>query len=286
MNAVDAAVLGTIQALTEFLPVSSSGHLRLGSAFLGLEEGHDLLFDIVLHLGTLLAVVGVYRKRIGFLLADVFRHLGDLRYGVLGWLERSEGTRYAMLVVLATLPTGVIGVLMKSVISGDSIGVRAVGGLLLVNAVLLAVSKRFPGAEAPSDPKGIDAQRPYSVGGIGPREALLIGIMQGLAVLPGISRSGATIVTALALGAWRMKAAEFSFLLSIPAILGATLVEFDLDAIAAASGGVQVYLLGAVVSAAVGVLALLGLLRLLRSAQFHHFAWYCALVGLAALLFG
>lgn len=286
MNALDAVLLGTIQGLTEFLPVSSSGHLRLGTAFLGLQEGHDLLFDIVLHLGTLLAVVAVYRQRIGFLLADVFRHLGDLRYGLLGWLKRSEGTRYAMLVVIATLPTGIIGVLLKDLISGDAFGVRAVGGLLLLNAALLALSKRYNGADAPADPKAIDAERPYAVGGIGPREALLIGIMQGLAVLPGISRSGTTIVTALALGAWRMKAAEFSFLLSIPAILGATLVEFDLDAIASASGGAQVYLIGAIISSAVGVIALLGLLRLLRSAQFHHFAWYCALVGLAALVFG
>ncbi len=281
MNLVDAGMLGAVQALTEFLPVSSSGHLRLGNAWLGVEGGHDLLFDIVLHLGTLLAVVGVYGKRIGFLLADLLRGLGGLRDGVMQWLSQSEGARYLLLVVLATVPTGVIGLLLKDVLDGDTVGVRVVGGLLLLNAVMLALSKRFSGGE-PS----LEEKSPLHVGGIGPREALLIGIAQGCAVLPGISRSGATIVTALALGAWRMKAAEFSFLLSIPAILGATVMEFDLDAFTTADGGAAPYLLGAVVSAGLGVAALLVLLRLLRSAQFHHFAWYCAVLGGAALVLG
>lgn len=281
MNLVDAGVLGAVQALTEFLPVSSSGHLRLGNAWLGVEGGHDLLFDIVLHLGTLLAVVAVYRRRIGFLLADLLRNLGKVTQGVRGWVGASEGARYALLVIIATLPTGVIGVLLKDVLDSDTVGVRVVGGLLLVNACILLLSKRFQ-----DDARTDEEKSPFHVGGIGPREALLIGIAQGCAVLPGISRSGSTIVTALALGAWRMKAAEFSFLLSIPAILGASLVEFDVDAILATDSGAAPYVLGAVISAGLGVLALLFLLRLLRSAQFHHFAWYCAVLGVAALLLG
>ncbi|MFT4704720.1 MAG: undecaprenyl-diphosphatase [Bradymonadia bacterium] len=280
MNLLDAGLMGAVQALTEFLPVSSSGHLRLASAWLGVEGGHDLLFDIVLHLGTLCAVVWVYRARLFALLQDLFAGLSGMREGVPAWLRASEGARFAFLVVLATVPTGVIGILLKDLISGDTLGIRVVGGLLCVNAALLALSIKFPGGE-----EGAEAG-PYSIGGIGPREAVLIGVIQGLAVFPGISRSGATITMALALGAYRMKAAEFSFFLSIPAIIGASLVEFDSAALAQLSGDLTPYIAGAVVSATVGVAALLGLLRLLRAAKFHHFAWYCLALGIAALLFG
>lgn len=279
MNLVDAALLGTVQALTEFLPVSSSGHLRLGAAWLDIEGGHDLLFDIVLHLGTLAAVLGIYGARIATLVRDLGAKLGALRQGPRAWLEASEGARMLLLTLVATLPTGVIGLLLSDPLEGDAVGPRMVGALLVLNGGVLWYSKRFHDeGEAPD--------RPLSIGGIGPREALLIGIAQGVAVLPGISRAGMTIVTALALGAKRMKAAEFSFLLSIPAILGASVLAFDLDAVRASASGADAYVVGALVSAGVGVAALLGLLRLLRAAQFHRFAVYCWLLGALAIAVG
>lgn len=275
---VESGVLGLVQALTEFLPVSSSGHLRLGHAWLGYEGSHDLLFDIVLHLGTLVAVVLVYRARVGALLASVFRGLPALAGGWKKALIEHEGLRYLALLVLATLPTGVLGILLKDVVDSDGFGVPQVGGLLLLNGCILAVSRKFPGTE---DGR---SEHPLAVGGIGPREALLIGIAQGLAVLPGISRSGSTIVTALVLGANRMKAAEFSFFLSIPAILGAVVLEFDAEAIASGSGGAAPYVVGALVSAGAGVIALLLLLGVVRAAKLHAFAVYCWALGVAAIV--
>ena len=276
---VEAAILGTVQALTEFLPVSSSGHLRLGAAWLNVDGGHDLLFDIVLHLGTLGAVLGIYRARIVSLVADLASNLGAMRQGLRGWLEASEGARMLALTVIATLPTGLIGVALSDPLEGDAVGPRVVGALLVLNGAVLWYSKRFgEDREVP--------ERPLSIGGIGPREAFLIGIAQGVAVLPGISRAGMTIVCALALGARRLKAAEFSFLLSIPAILGASVLSFDVAAIRASDAAAATYALGALVSALVGVAALLFLLRLLRDAHFHRFALYCWLLGAAAIAIG
>jgi undecaprenyl-diphosphatase len=275
---LDSALLGLIQALTEFLPVSSSGHLRLGHAWFGFEAPDDLLFDIVLHLGTLVAVLLVYHRRVLTLLAGVARGLVAAKDGLRGALEAHEGLRYLALLVLATIPTGVLGILLKGVVDSDAFGVRQVGVMLLINGCILFASRQFTGSDED------DEAHLLSVGGIGPREALIIGIAQGLAVMPGISRSGSTIVTALVLGANRMKAAEFSFFLSIPAILGAVVLEFDPAAISAGPGGATPYLVGAAVSASAGVLALVALLGVVRAAKLHHFAFYSWVLGATAVL--
>ena len=274
---LESAFLGLIQALTEFLPVSSSGHLRLGHAWLGFEAPDDLLFDIVLHLGTLVAVLLVYRNRVGDLLAGVARGLAATKDGIREALQAHEGLRYLALLILATLPTGVLGILLKDVVGSDAFGVTHVGVMLLINGCILFASRRFSGSDEDAE------AHPLSVGGIGPREALIIGVAQGLAVMPGISRSGSTIVTALALGANRMKAAEFSFFLSIPAILGAVVLEFDAAALTTGPGGTTPYLVGALVSAGAGVLALRALLGVVRAAKLHHFAFYCWALGTVAV---
>lgn len=271
MDVLDALWLGLVQALTEFLPVSSSGHLRLAQALLDAEAPHDLLFDVLLHVGTLVAVIGVYRKDIWLLVRDALEALRTRQ------LQESEGVRTLLLLVIATVPTGLMGVLLKDWMTSPAIGTRAVGGLLLANGVVLIVSGRVK--------EQTPAQRPWSVAGIGPLQALVIGVAQGVAILPGISRSGMTIVTALLLGAERMHAARFSFLLSIPAILGALVLGLDdLLASEGAQASPAIYGVGAAVSAVVGALALTLLLKLLRAARFHHFAWYCWALGLTALL--
>ena len=279
-----AALLGLIQALTEFLPVSSSGHLRIANAMLGFEADHDLLFDIVLHVGTLLAVVLVYHQRILFLLGGVARGLAGVAKNGLSAVREHEGLRYLVLIIIATIPTGIMGVLLSDVMDSEFFSTPVVGGLLLLNGVILRVSKRFSDASEgrSENGDGSSGTGAWSIGGIGPREALLIGIAQGIAVCPGISRSGSTIVCALALGAPRMKAAEFSFFLSIPAILGAVVLMLDFDAISA-SGHAGVYLVGAAVSAGVGVLALRLLLGVVRAAQLHRFAWYCWALDVVAI---
>ena len=275
---LDAVILGLIQALTEFLPVSSSGHLKLGHAWLGYDAPDDLLFDVLLHVGTLVAVFFVYRKRIGSLIAGVARGVAALPGGPRAALAAHEGLRYLVLIIIATLPTAVIGLALEDWVETGITSPRAVGGLLLVNGAILFASRWTKG-------EGAAATGPLAVGGLGPRQALLIGIVQGIAVLPGISRSGSTIVAALALGAARLEAAEFSFFLSIPAILGAVILKVDPELLAS-STELPAYLAGASVSAIGGVAALTLLLGVVRSARLHRFAFYCWLIGLVAVTVG
>jgi len=282
MDAQSAIVLAIVQAVTEFLPVSSSGHLRLTHAAFGASAEEHLLYDIVLHVGTLLAVVVVYRLALRSIVHDVFAGtralFGEARVGLRAALEAYEGLRVAALICIATLPTAIIGLLLSRVLRTDALGVEFVGGLLLLNGVMLYASRYVKGVDGGRD------RGPLSVAGIGWREALLVGVAQGIAVLPGISRSGATIVCALALGADRMRAAQFSFLLSIPAIIGAVILEFDAESLGASDGGWWIVVAGGLVAAIVGYFALRLLLNLLRRAKFYHFAWYCWLVGGGALL--
>jgi undecaprenyl-diphosphatase len=278
-STLHAALLGLIQALTEFLPVSSSGHLKLGHAWLGFEATNDLAFVLVLHAGTLVAVFIVYWKRILGLLRGVAAGVADLPSGVRNALERHEGLRYLLLIVVATIPTGIIGLLLEDWVETGITSPRLVGGLLMINGLMLFQSRRFTGDDQQD-------RGPLSVGGIGVREALIIGVMQGVAVLPGISRAGTTIVTALAVGAWRLRAAEFSFFLSIPAILGAIVLKLDPAELAASQGGLVDYGVGAAVAAVGGVFALKVLLGLLRDARLHSFAYYCWLIGLVAIIIG
>lgn len=268
----EAVALGIIQGLTEFLPVSSDGHLTLGSWLLGL-EGPRLAFNVLLHAGTLLAVLFVFWRD----LVGVVR--GGLRglWGLLArrrpagevWREDAE-FRLAIWVVLASLPTALIGLALKPYIDGLATPL-VTGGCLLLSGVALLLSKGRGemGDEASS---------------LGAGRSLLIGVAQGLAVLPGLSRSGSTIAGGLLLGMRREAAARFSFLLSIPAVLGALLLELKdvLEAPGSESAGPIV--VGALVSLGVGVLALRLLLWVTRGGRVYAFAYY--LLPLGAVVMG
>jgi undecaprenyl-diphosphatase len=278
MKLIDALWLGVVQGLTEFLPVSSDGHLSLAHHFLGSVSSEDLFFDLVLHLGTLIAVFVVFGRDVVHFTREGLA--GIARIGKDGWaaaLEGSEGLRLAILLVLASVPTAIIGLLLKEPVESHAFSAAGVAIMIMINGLTLWSSRFVP--PRPQRPDG-----PYYVAGIGPKQALLIGIAQGLAVLPGISRSGSTIVASLWLGAERQRAAQYSFLLSIPAILGAFVLQLDRESMALAMENPAPYALGALVSAVVGVLALRLVLRLLQSARFHHFAWYCWALGALALL--
>jgi undecaprenyl-diphosphatase len=279
MSLLDALWLGVVQGLTEFLPISSDGHLALAHAFLGASSDEDLFFDLVLHLGTLFAVVLVFgRDLLGFT-RDALGALAELpKRGLRATLEQSEGLRLGVLMVLALVPTAVIGLLLKRPIEEHAFSSAGVAALIVVNGVTLWLSRYAPRLP-PSGPGPLNAI------GLTPLRAVLVGIAQGLAVLPGISRSGSTIVALLLLGAQRERSAQFSFLLSIPAILGAFVLTFDRESLAAGFADPGPYLLGTMVSAIVGVGALRTVVGLLRAAQFHHFAWYCWGVGGLAFLY-
>ncbi len=255
-----AIVLGILQGLTEFLPVSSSGHLVLGQTLFGIEEPH-LLFDILLHVATLIVVIGFYRRDLRRLGVE---SLLGLRLWHRGrpWREVAQhfpGADFTLKIGIAMLPTAVIGLLFEDLFRNLFAQIGAVGiAFFLTGVMLMATRGKGAGKE--------EANGRISVG-----QALVVGILQGCAIVPGISRAGATIAAGIFLGISRVQAARFSFLLSIPTILGALLVEGSdpsawgrLD-----PWSVSLGFLAALVS---GYLALRWLLAEL--AFFHRFTYY------------
>lgn len=288
MTLLEAILLGAVQGATEFLPISSSGHLKLGQALMGIQEP-QLLFDIILHVGTLLSVMVFYRRDIAMVLGDGLEGLRRAtRQRSVSELVAPKGVRLALLVVLATLPTGVIGVLLESVIEPEGrpspITAPVVCGILLINGVILMTNAYFLRQERRRRAEEAPArQGTFTLWSITPAVALAIGVVQGIAVLPGLSRSGLTITLALALSVQRLHAARYSFLLSIPAILGALVLKFD-PTIFTASSSTLIFGVGALVAAGVGYGCLILLTHMLERARFHHFAWYCWIVGVTGLV--
>lgn len=262
-----AALLGAVQGATEFLPVSSSGHLALAQAFFGVDPqtgGHR--FSIVAHVGTLLAVIWMYRR-------DVL----ELAVVPLHPLTPSPARTTLVMMVVATLPLGLVllpGV-EDAILTVES-HPRLVGGCLLLTATILFVAFRRP-SEA-----GDEIDPPPPTAG----QAILVGLAQLLAVLPGVSRSGSTIAAGLGLNMSRAAAARFSFLISIPAILGATVLELTKLGEEAAAIDPLPYLVGFVVSFVVGLACLRLLLLLVQRGKIGGFVIYLVALGLAAVIWG
>lgn len=249
-----AAILGILQGLTEFLPVSSSGHLVMVQQVIDV-AGEDLIMDLVLHVATLLPALWFYR-------ADVQRVVTDAVAGEGPWLER-PGVRLAALVVVATIPTGLIGVLFEDLFESLFANPVAVGVAFAVTGGLLWSTR------------GRD-EGTHDIASVPWITALAIGVAQGLAITPGISRSGATIATALLLGVRRDVAVKLSFLMSVPAILGAVVLKLG-DAAAAPAGAIPptpVLAVGFVAAMFTGYAALAWLVRLVQVGRFAAFAWY------------
>ncbi|MCO4747610.1 MAG: undecaprenyl-diphosphate phosphatase [Proteobacteria bacterium] len=254
-----AAFLGFLQGLTEFLPVSSSGHLVLFQQFFEI-AGDEVLFDLVLHLGTLLPVIWFYRDS----LKDM---LGDVVGGEKPFLER-PGVRLALLIIVATIPTGLIGVLFKDIF--ETLFQRPsvlVLTFAITGGLLWSTRGRTQGV--------LDAST-LTYG-----QAALLGFAQGLAITPGISRSGTTIAVALMLGLTPMFAARFSFLMSIPAILGAVVLKLKDLGDAAPPDPAQLAV-GGIVAMISGYFALAFLVGLVKRDGLSHFSWYCWMAAIAA----
>jgi undecaprenyl-diphosphatase len=265
MQALKAVILGIVQGLTEFLPISSSGHLVLLQNLFGLTEP-ELLFDVVLHCGTLLAIVIVFRQEVLSLVYEFFRLPKSLwGHGTAGrsWRYRPH-FRMLVLIIVGSVPTAIIGLGFKDVFESLFGSTLAVGIALLVTGLVLFCT-RWVGARG----RGIDGFRA--------RDALVVGLAQGLAITPGISRSGFTISAGLFLGLDRELAARYSFLMSIPAILGALVLELR-EARAGAFGAIDLGL-GFFAALVAGVFALIVLMKLVEQGRLHWFAGYCWLVG-------
>ena len=261
-----SVALGALQGVTEFLPVSSSGHLVLLRGILRV-GAVPLLFDVLLHLATLAATVVVFRTRLRNLLraaVDLLRPPQRRRHG-------TTDRGLLLLLVLCTAVTSIIGLAFGSL--GLPRAPRFVSLMLLVTAALLLAARLARGTAPPR--AGWGARWPW---------ALLVGAVQGLAVIPGISRSGATIAAGMLAGADRETAADFSFLASVPAILGALVVSLPELAALDAAVDVPAMAAGMAVSFAAGWLALTVLLRIVRRGRLHLFAVYLIPVGLLGLI--
>ncbi|MFP4379707.1 MAG: undecaprenyl-diphosphate phosphatase [Candidatus Sumerlaeia bacterium] len=281
MTYLEAILLSLLQGATEFLPVSSSGHEVLAHGLLYGEQTHEdpLLFVLLVHLGTLLAILWVFRGLIGrFLIyagVEGWRQWGQSGFAA-AWLKNPTG-RMILAILLACIPTGLIGVLAKDRIEALFVEPELAGYALCVTALLLAATRLRKNPVTPQDEEAT-----YDISFI---HALIIGAIQGGALIPGISRSGSTIAVALILGMNRRLAGEFSFLIAIPAIFGAILLKFrDFDP-SRSSMSVGIGLVSMLVSAVSGYFFLRLLLRFVRGGQFSYFAIYCLVVGIWAIIY-
>jgi undecaprenyl-diphosphatase len=253
MSYFDAVILGLVQGLTEFLPVSSSGHLVMAQAFLGVPQP-GVFLEVVLHVATMLSVAVVYRRRLAQLAVGSVR--GD-----------RHALRYVGLLALATLPVALVGFFFRHPIQAAFDAPMITGSMLLVTGIILW-STRYVLAERRFDePRAI--------------HALAMGVLQVLALFPGISRSGSTIAAGLWTGLRGETAAEFSFLMSLIAIAGAALLmATDLEGIGTVDGPL---ILGFLAAMLAGILAIKSLVWLIRHQHFHYFAWYVWPVGILFL---
>tara|TARA_B000000475_G_scaffold118936_1_gene96192 strand:+ start:19866 stop:20630 length:765 start_codon:yes stop_codon:yes gene_type:complete len=253
MNIFEAIIIGLVQGLTEFLPISSSGHLVIIQKILKINSPGNLI-EVSAHLGTLLSIILIYKKEI---------------WGIITSLKSSESKKYIFMIVLATLPSVVFVLTSKSFIIRLFESVSSVAIALIFTGCILYMS-------------GI---KYYSNKKLSLAKGFLIGISQAFAIIPGISRSGMTISIALLLGVSSKEAAKFSFMLAVPAIFGATILTF-LDA---QFDQLKIMITPLVVTALVsfvsGLLALKFLIKILNAGKFYYFSFYCILIGLISLLF-
>lgn len=260
MSLLEAIILGIIQGLTEFLPVSSSGHLELAKALMGNEQlpEESLLFTVVVHFATAMSTVVVFRKDI----AEIFRGLFQFK--------NNDALQFSLKIIVSMLPAAFVGLVFNDEIEALFSGqVLLVGAMLTITALLLLFADRATRSE-----KSVS----YS-------NALVIGVAQAIAILPGISRSGATIATSVLLGIDRAKAARFSFLMVVPLIFGKIAKDLlDGGESLALNGQASVYLVGFVAAFFTGLFACNLMISLVKRSQLRYFAWYCFVAGGLAIV--
>lgn len=259
METVDAIILGIVQGLTEFLPVSSSGHLQLAKALLGVHIEENVTFDVMLHAATVLSTVTVMWRELWRLLAGLFSR------------RFNEEQAYVLKILLSMVPAGVVGVLFADRIEALFSSLPFVGAMLLVTAALLAFAYYA---------------KPRRWQTISYRDALLIGVAQAAATMPGLSRSGSTIATGLLLGDGKEQVAQFSFIMVIPVILGKMLLDLASGEFAALSVGAVPLAAGFVAAFVSGTAACKFMIEAVKRGKLIWFALYCAVAGTIALILG
>lgn len=262
MDWLQALVLGLLQGLTEYLPVSSSGHLTIGSYLFGLNGEDNLAFTVVVHVATVLSTLVVLWKEIDWILKGLFK------------FKMNDETKYFINILISMIPVGIVGVFFKDQVEEVfGSGLLIVGCMLLVTAVLLVFSYYA---------------RPRQRENISPLHAFIIGLAQAVAVLPGLSRSGSTIATGLLLGNKKEKLAQFSFLMVIPPILGEALLDVvkGLNG-EEAFGGIDALplIVGFVAAFVSGCVACKWMINIVKKGKLVWFGVYCAIAGAATIVF-
>jgi len=259
MDIWDAVILGIVQGFTEFLPVSSSGHLELGKAILGDTSvpEESLLFTVVLHFATALSTLVVFRKDVWEILSGLLK------------FKWNEETKYSFKIIISMIPATFIGLFFEEELEAFFGGnIAFVGAMLIVTAILLWLADR-------SKHTGKKVTK---------SNALVIGIAQAIAMLPGISRSGATISTSVLLGNDKSKAARFSFLMVVPLILGKIAKDIFSGELSAESTNFGLLSVGFIAAFICGLIACTWMIKLVRNSKLSYFAIYCVLVGLTAII--
>lgn len=268
MEWFEAIILGLVQGLTEFLPVSSSGHLVIGREILGVEESGDLVFEVAVHAATVLSTIVVFRHQIWSLLKGLFR----FRY--------NDETDYILKICVSMIPVFIIGVFFKSFVEGLFASLFVVGVALLMTALLLFLSDRA------SNPCREKLPANNYRNGISYWQALAVGIGQAFAVIPGLSRSGTTISVGLICGVRRDVMAQFSFLMVLVPILGEAFLQLVGGEFTGSTLGVLPVLLGFVSAFLSGLFACKVMIAIVKKAKLTWFALYCAIVSLLIFIFG
>lgn len=272
MTIIESLILGAIQGLTEFLPISSSGHLVLFQNLFGI-EGKMLAYDIIVHFGTLMAVIAYFAKDFMQMIWQSFFCLYDLIRGknknhLFELYPKGFLSGY---IIIATIPTVMIGFIFKDVFEYFFQSTLGVSIAWAITGTILLLSKKFQNGKR-------------SLKTFNQKDAFLIGTLQGVAILPGISRSGMTIAAGMYSGFDRKAAARFSFLLSLPAIVGAGVFKFK-DGIEVAGVSVQALLVGFVSATLVGYLSILFLMKITEKGQFYFFGFYCLILSAVTLVY-
>ena len=263
MNWLEALLLGLLQGLTEYLPISSSGHLAIGSALFGIEGEENMAFTVLVHVATVCSTLVILWKEVVWIFRDLFK------------FQMNAGTKYAINILVSMIPIGIVGVFFKDKVEAIfGSGLTVVGCCLLFTAALLAFSYYA---------------KPRQKENISLKDAFVIGIGQALAVLPGLSRSGTTIATGLLLGNKKETLAQFSFLMVIPPILGEALldcVDMISEGTTAVMGDISVTALvvGFFSAFIAGCVACKWMINIVRKGKLIYFAIYCALAGALTLI--
>lgn len=288
MNVLKSILLGLVQGATEFLPVSSSGHLAIFKKLFGVNLDSGIYFDVMLHFGTLIALIIVFHEDIWHMIQEFFQMIAIIFANFLVFIKRKRGdTRYTyfkvvnsnykklvLMVLVSTIPTGIIGIV------GNDLMDKAGDALWLVGLCLMGTGALLFMADRHSDNTMKIKDANYS-------DAFFIGIAQGVATLPGLSRSGTTISVGMRLGFNKNLAVKYSFLMSVPAVLGAVVVKLkNLKGEAFGSYNLPGYILGTVAACVSGYFALRYLLKLVKNRNYRGFTIYCLAMGVFAIILG